>query len=330
MNRVAVAPMMDCTDRHYRYFARLLSPSIQLYTEMITTAALIHAGPQRFLSHHITERPLVLQLGGSEPEDFKKSIPLIKNAGFEAINLNIGCPSPRVQAGAFGACLMLQPQVVAESVNILTAELDIPITIKTRIGVDQHDSYDFLRRFVDITQKSGCSTYIIHARKAWLNGLSPKENREIPPLYYETVYQIKKDYPHLHIGINGGIQSIEEIKQHLDYVDSVMIGRACYYQPYFLTEIERAFFNPDYIPPSREESILAFLPYLQEKIEQGVKPYSILRHLLGLYKGIDGNKAWRNFLTRSFTGAEHSSQKNLDLIKHFIDRRLSPQALLSV
>lgn len=318
MNQVAVAPMMDCTDRHYRYFARLLSPSIQLYTEMITTAALIHAGPKRFLSHHIKEHPLVLQLGGSDPKDFKKCVPLIKNAGFEAINLNIGCPSPRVQAGAFGACLMLNPHLVAECVTLLNNELDIPITIKTRIGVDQHESYDFLTHFIDITQASGCSTYIIHARKAWLNGLSPKENREIPPLHYETVYEIKKDFPQLHIGINGGIQSIDAIQQHLQCVDSVMIGRSCYYQPYFLTEIERTFFNPDYIAPSREAIVLSFLPYLNEQIEQGVKPYSILRHLLGLYKGIDGNKAWRNFLTHTFTGSKLSAKECTILIQSWI------------
>lgn len=289
--------MMNCTDRHDRYFLRLISPHVLLYTEMVTSNALIYGDQNRFLQFHSSEHPLALQLGGSEPEKLAHCAKLGETWGYNEINLNVGCPSDRVQSGQFGACLMLNPQLVAECVNVMKNAVDIPVTVKCRIGVDDKDSYQELFYFIDLIAKAGCQTVIIHARKAWLNGLSPKENREIPPLCYDIVYQIKRDFPFLNIVINGGIKTIDEIKHHLNHVDGVMIGREAYSNPYLLAEIEKTFF--DNTPINRSEVVEQLIPYIEVQLKNKVKLSSITRHILGLYQNQKGARKWRRFLSEN-------------------------------
>lgn len=298
MNRlIAVAPMMDCTDRHDRYFLRLIAPHVLLYTEMVTTQALIHGDYARLLAFHPIEHPIALQLGGSDPYQLQHCAKLGAEWGYDEINLNVGCPSARVKAGRFGACLMLEPELVGECVTAMQAVVNIPITVKCRIGVDQKDSYDDLVRFITLVARAGCQVFIIHARKAWLNGLSPKENREIPPLQYEFVKKIKQDFPHLTIIVNGGIRTLDTITEHLTNVDGVMIGREAYSNPYFLAEIENTFF-PSLSPLlERREIIKQFIPYIEEQLKQGVKLSSITRHILGLFLGQPGARLWRRYLS---------------------------------
>lgn len=294
---ISVAPMLDCTDRHDRYFLRIIAPDVLLYTEMITTHALIHGDANYLLKFHPAEHPLALQLGGSDPHALAQCAKMGEEHGYDQVNLNVGCPSPRVSSGRFGACLMLEPALVAECVSAMQAQVKIPITVKCRIGVDDEDSYEGLHRFVDLIAEVGCKTVIIHARKAWLKGLSPKQNREIPPLQYDVVRQIKRDFPKLNIIINGGIKTLAEIDEHLSCVDGVMIGRGAYYNPYFLSDIQAKYFKNKTIS-SRRAVIDALLPYISEQLKNGVKLTNITRHILGLYQGQCGAAAWRRYLSQ--------------------------------
>jgi tRNA-dihydrouridine synthase A len=298
MNNFSVAPMMDWTDRHCRYFLRLLSPSVRLYTEMVTAQALRFGDSDALLKFDPAEHPVALQLGGSDPAMMAEAAKLGARKGYDEININVGCPSDRVQSGQFGACLMGTPEVVANCVRAMRAAVDIPVTIKTRIGIDDHDDYDFLRRFVDANIEAGCQTFIVHARKAILEGLSPKENRSIPPLVYDRVYKLKSDYPALTVVLNGGITTIDEVRTQLEQVDGVMIGRQAYHQPWFLTELETAFGCGD-VPGSRREVIERMLPYVERELEGGALLKHISRHLLGLFAGQPGARAWRRYLSEN-------------------------------
>ncbi|WP_341502044.1 tRNA dihydrouridine(20/20a) synthase DusA [Gallaecimonas sp. GXIMD4217] len=294
----SVAPMLDWTDRHYRYFARLLSRHALLYTEMVTTGAIIH-GKADYLAFDEAEHPLALQLGGSHPGELAHCARLAEERGYDEVNINVGCPSDRVQNGRFGACLMGEPELVAQSVAAMGEAVAIPVTVKTRIGIDELDSYDFLCDFVDKVSAGGCDTFIIHARKAWLQGLSPKENREIPPLDYERVYRLKQDFPHLHIGINGGIKTVAEMQQHLAHVDSVMVGREAYQNPYLLAEIDQALYDAEHAPVSRFEVVRQMLPYVERQMSQGARLNHISRHILGLFNGMPGGRKWRRYLSEN-------------------------------
>jgi tRNA-dihydrouridine synthase A len=294
---IAIAPMMDYTDRHDRYFLRLIAPDVRLYTEMITAPALIHGNAERLLAYHPTEKYLALQLGGSDPKQLAQCAKMGADKGYDEINLNVGCPSPRVSSGRFGACLMLEPQLVAECVNAMQAQVTIPVTVKCRIGVDQQDEYATLHQFVSLLAHTGCQHFIIHARKAWLSGLSPKENREIPPLRYEVVHQLKQNFPQLQISINGGIKTLADIKAQLPLVDGVMIGRAAYANPYLLADIQHHYF-PRRAILSRQEVGEKMVAYATEQLQKGVRLSAITRHILGLYQGKPGAAAWRRYLSQ--------------------------------
>jgi tRNA-dihydrouridine synthase A len=310
-----VAPMMDWTDRHCRYFMRLLSPSAGLYTEMVTAQALHYGDAEKLLAFHESEHPVTLQLGGSDPELMAAAAKQGADRGYDEININVGCPSDRVQSGQFGACLMAKPGVVADCVRAMRAVTDVPVTIKTRIGIDDLDNYEFLRRFVDETVDAGCHTFVVHARIAILEGLSPKENRTVPPLRYERVYRLKDEYPNLDIIINGGITSVAECREHLAYVDGVMIGRQAYQKPWFLTELETAFGEG---PPSfsREDIVLRMLPYMRQELERGALLKHMARHLLGLFAGQPGARAWR----RSLSENAHRYDAGIEVIEQALDR----------
>lgn len=286
---------MDWTDRHCRYFMRLLSPSSVLYTEMITAAALTFGDAQRLLEFDKSEHPVVLQIGGSDPQLMAGAAQTVAAAGYDAININVGCPSDRVQSGEFGACLMARPAVVADCIAAMRKVVDVPVTVKTRIGIDDQDDYGFLRQFVETTHESGCSTYVIHARKAILQGLSPKQNRTVPPLIYERVYQIKKEFPQLTVIINGGIDSVSECRRHLENVDGVMIGRRAYQDPWFLTELEAL--SGGTPPASRVDVVQRMLPYIDSQLQSGAQLKHIARHMLGLFAGQPGARAWRRLLS---------------------------------
>src|SRR3546814_4079722 len=268
MHLLSVAPMMDWTDRHERAFLRVISKRTLLYTEMVTTGAILHGDRDRLLAFDASEHPVALQLGGSEPEDLAACAREGAARGYDEINLNLGCPSDRVQRGRFGACLMTEPALVADCVAAMIAAVDIPVTVKTRIGVDEQDSYDALKAFVEALAAAGCRSFTIHARKAWLSGLSPKENREVPPLRYEVVYALKRDFPQLEIVLNGGVQSLDEAAAHLRQVDGVLIGRAAYQSPYALAEADRLIFGEAAEPKSLEQVIADFLPYVQPQLAE--------------------------------------------------------------
>lgn len=288
--------MMDCTDRHDRYFLRLIAPDVQLYSEMITTHALIHGDVDYLLGFNEKEKYLALQLGGSDPKQLAHCAKLGAAFGYDEINLNTGCPSPRVKSGRFGACLMLEPQLVAECVAAMQSVVAIPVTVKCRIGVDDEDSYAALMHFIATVAASGCRKFIIHARKAWLSGLSPKQNRDIPPLRYDIVRQIKQDFPHLTIILNGGIKTLDTLHNELPYVDGAMIGREAYANPYFLAGIQQHYF-PNTPLLSRHEVVTAMQAYVARELENGLRLHSITRHLLGLFHGLPGASAWRRYLS---------------------------------
>ncbi len=294
-HRLSVAPMMDWTDRHCRYFHRLLTQHTLLYTEMVTTGALRHGDVQRHLRFNAEEHPVALQLGGSEPEDLAHAAQLGEQWGYDEINLNCGCPSERVQRGAFGACLMNEPRTVADGVKAMLAVVSIPVTVKHRIGIDRVESYDFVRDFVGQVADAGCRVFIVHARNAWLQGLSPKENREIPPLRYDAVYRLKQAFPHLTIAITGGITDNEQIATHLQHVDGAMLGRESYYRPWLMTEWDRRFWGDENATvPEREAVEEAMVAYMERShAEDGCPWYAIARHMLGLYHGMRGARLWR-------------------------------------
>jgi tRNA-dihydrouridine synthase A len=292
--RLSVAPMMDWTDRHCRYFHRLLSRHALLYTEMVTTGALIHGDVPRHLSFNAEEHPLALQLGGSEPADLAHAAKLGEEWGYDEINLNCGCPSERVQRGAFGACLMAEPQLVADCVKAMVDVVSVPVTVKHRIGIDKIESYAFVRDFVGTVAAAGCNTFIVHARSAWLKGLSPKENREVPPLRYELVHQLKREFPNLNIAINGGVTTAEQVAEQLAVLDGVMVGREAYHNPWFLASWDEAFFGAAPSDLTREQIELQMCDYMsREFIEHGTPRSAIARHMLGLRHGLPGSRGWR-------------------------------------
>lgn len=290
--------MMDWTDRHCRYFMRLLSPSAQLYTEMITAAAIYHGDKDALLRFDPAEHPVAVQLGGSEPNLLAHAARECDQRGYDEININVGCPSDRVQSGQFGACLMAKPDLVAECYGAMRAEVAAPITVKTRVGIDDIDSYEFLARFVEALVDVGCQTFILHARIAILDGLSPKDNRTIPPLNYERVYRIKQAFPDLNVVLNGGITDIEQIDGVLQHVDGVMIGRQAYHDPYFLAELEKRFLSGRELP-DRRQIVLDMLPYIERQLQEGERLGRITRHMLGLYSGQPGARAWRRYLSEN-------------------------------
>ncbi len=293
---ISVAPMMDWTDRHCRYFHRLLSPNTLLYTEMVTTGALINGDTKRFLRHSPEEYPLALQLGGSNAKELSLCAKMGEDAGYNEINLNCGCPSDRVQKGKIGAILMEDPDMVAEAISAMSNTVNIPVTIKCRIGIDEQDDYEFLDRFVSRIKEAGCNTFIIHARKAWLQGLSPKENRTKPPINYDRAFEIKANYPNLNISINGDIKTIDNINTHLERFDSVMIGREAYQNPYILAQIEDTIFGGE--RKDRKEIALSMIPYVEKQMTNyGTPVKSITRHMTGLFQGIKGAKKYRQLLS---------------------------------
>lgn len=320
--RLSVAPMMDWTDRHCRYFHRQITRHTWLYTEMVTTGALLHGDVPRHLNFNEEEHPVALQLGGSEPADLAKSAKLGQEWGYDEINLNCGCPSERVQKGAFGACLMAEPTLVADCVKAMRDAVDIDVTVKHRIGIDQVDSYDFVRDFVGEIAQAGCQTFIVHARNAILKGLSPKENREIPPLKYDYAYQLKQDFPDLEIIINGGVKTTAEIDTHLAHVDGVMIGREAYHNPFVMAGFDARYYGdlPDGVAPTREEVVLLMLPYIQKQLDlladKGLRVNTVTRHLLGLLAGIPGARAYRQYLSDAKNLASGNPNVLLDALRH--------------
>ena len=301
-NLISIAPMMDWTDRHCRYFMRLLHPTALLYTEMVTAAAIHHGDAQRLLGYNDEEHPVALQLGGSDPQLMAAAARQAADLGYDEININVGCPSDRVQSGQFGACLMAEPQTVSACFGAMQAETDVPITVKTRIGIDDNDSDDFLWRFVEALAAVGCTKFVVHARIAILDGLSPKENRSIPPLNYARVYRLKRDFSDLDIVLNGGLTDLGKIEEVLRHVDGAMIGRQAYQQPYFLAELAHRF-DPDWQMPERRDVVLAMLPYIDSVIAAGEPLHRVTRHMLGLYAAQPGARAWRRYISEHAHGS---------------------------
>jgi tRNA-dihydrouridine synthase A len=297
--------MMDRTDRHYRYFLRQITRRTLLYTEMVTSAAILHGDLDKLLGFDRVEHPISLQIGGDNPQDLARCTQIAEEFGYDEVNLNVGCPSSRVQDGNFGACLMLQPERVADCIAAMRGATKLPVTVKHRIGVDDRDTYEDLANFISIVSATGCERFTIHARKAWLQGLSPRENREIPPLRYEDVHRLKRDFPHLWIEINGGIKTLEQVQEQLSFVDAVMIGREAYDHPYLFATVDRDIYGMDRetattigVPiPTRQEVAQAMLPYIDRWVRQGLKLSHITRHLLQLFAGQPGTRKWKRILT---------------------------------
>ncbi len=309
--KFTVAPMLDWTDRHCRHFHRLLTKYAILYTEMVTTGALLNGDVDRHLRFDVAEHPVALQLGGSDPHDLATCARMAADYGYDEVNINVGCPSERVQKGAFGACLMAEPELIGECVSAMQAAVSIPITVKNRIGIDDQDDYEGLHRFISTVSQAGCRTFIIHARKAWLKGLSPKENREIPPLRYELVYQIKREFPQLEILINGGITTLEQCQQHLQYVDGVMVGREAYHNPWVLARVDAQLYGTSSAVDDRKAIVEAFLPYVQQQLEQGVPLGHMTRHILGIFQGMAGARAWRRHISEN----AHKAGAGVELLR---------------
>ncbi|WP_247886935.1 tRNA dihydrouridine(20/20a) synthase DusA [Azospirillum sp. SYSU D00513] len=290
--------MMDWTDRHCRYFHRLLSRNTLLYTEMVTTGAILHGDRERHLRFDRAEHPVALQLGGSEPADLAACARIAQEHGYDEVNLNVGCPSDRVQSGRFGACLMAEPDLVARLVDAMRDAVSIPVTVKSRIAIDEMEEWPTLEGFVRAVSAAGCTHFIVHARKAWLKGLSPKENRDIPPLRYDLVHRLKREYPHLEIAINGGIRTLDEAAEQLGHVDSVMIGRAAYEAPYLLADADRRFFGG--APGLERHAVVeAMVPYVEAQLSKGQQLSAITRHMLGLFQGLPGARSWRRHLSEN-------------------------------
>ena len=316
MNRkVSVAPMMDCTDRHERYFLRLITKNILLYTEMIVDEAISRGDKKKLLEFNINEKPVALQLGGSSPKLLSEATKIGEDFGYDEINLNLGCPSKKVEKNKFGACLMKEPDLVADCLSKMKSVTKLPITIKTRIGYDDVEDYENFYKFINKIKSVGISTFIIHARKAMLGKFTPKQNLNIPPLKYDYVYKLKKDFPNEKIIINGGITSIEGIKDHLNKTDGVMIGRAAYHTPYFLADIEKDIFKNENIP-SRQEVIENLIPYIKEEVKKGTRLNQIMRHTLGLFHGQSGATYWKRYLSENMCVRDADVQK----INHIMDK----------
>ena len=300
--------MMDCTDRHDRFFLRLISKNVMLYSEMVATKSAIHGDREKILGFRNEEQPVALQVGGSDKKELAQVAKLAEEYSYKEINLNLGCPSKKVQKNSFGACLMKEPDLVAECLNEMVNACNIPVTAKTRIGVDHIEDFDYLNKFVNKIKDAGCKTIILHARKAILKGLTPKQNLSIPKLNYERVYEIKKENPDLEVIINGGITNIEDIKKHLEICDGVMIGRAIYQNPYFLSEIEKEIFSNNTVP-SREDIAKEILKYLEEEVKVGTKVNHVMRHTVGLYHGQPGSKDWKRYLSDNMMARDSDFQK---------------------
>ena len=321
MNRkVCVAPMMDCTDRHERFFLRLISKNVLLYTEMIVSEAIDRGDKKKLLSFNIKEKPVALQLGGSSPKLLAKASKIGEEFGYDEINLNLGCPSKKVQKNKFGACLIKEPNLVADCLNEMQAKTNLPVTIKTRIGYDDVEDYENLYNFIKLLKSTGVKTFIIHARKAMLGKFTPKQNLNIPPLKYEMVYKLKKDFKDLEIIINGGITSTDQVKNHLKNVDGVMIGRSVYHSPYILADIENEIFNNNQVS-SRQEIIEKLIPYVKSEINKGTRLNQIMRHTLGLFHGQTGSSFWKRYLSKNMCVRDADVKK----IDHIMDKvRLTP------
>ncbi len=306
--------MMERTDRFCRYFLRLITRHTLLYTEMLTSAAVVHGERGRLLAFDATEHPVALQLGGSEPSEMAMAARIAEEHGFDEVNMNVGCPSKRVRAGRFGACLMAEPERVADCVAAMGSAVAIPVTVKTRIGIDHQDSYAALAAFVERVAGHGCETFIVHARKAWLNGLSPKQNRDVPPLRYDIVGRLKQDFPSLTIVLNGGVTSLAQVRRHLTRLDGVMIGREAYHNPYMLADADRCIFGDQRAAPSRRDIVEAYLPFVAEELERGARLAPLTRHLTGLYLGQAGARAWQRAVSELATGERTSARSLLDAI----------------
>ena len=306
--KISVAPMMDCTDRHDRFFLRLMSKNVMLYSEMVATKSAIHGDRKKILSFSREEKPLALQVGGSNKEELSEVAKIAEDMGYDEININLGCPSKKVQKNKFGACLMKEPELVAECINSMVNSCKIPVTAKTRIGFDDVESFEYLNNFINKMHNAGTKTFILHARKAMLTGLSPKQNLNIPKLNYNMVYEIKKENPNLEIIINGGISKIEEIKNHISKCDGVMIGRSIYQNPYSLVDIEKSIFNTEIIP-TREQVVEKLLDYVDKEVKLGTKVNHIMRHTVGLYHGQAGSKNWKRYLSDNMMARDSDFQK---------------------
>ena len=316
MNRkISVAPMMDCTDRHERFFLRLISKNTLLYTEMIVDEAISRGDKKKLLEFNINEKPVALQLGGSSPKLLAEAAKIGEDFGYDEINLNLGCPSKKVEKNKFGACLMKEPNLVADCLSKMQSVCKLPVTIKTRIGYDDVEDYENLYNFISILKSTGVKTFIIHARKAILGKFTPKQNLNIPPLKYDYVYKLKNDFPNDEIIINGGITKVDEIQSHLNKTDGVMIGRAAYHTPYLLADIEREIFENNNIP-SRQEVIENLIPYIKQEIKKGTRLNQIMRHTLGLFHGQSGASYWKKYLSKNMCVRDADIQK----IDHIMDK----------
>ena len=297
--RFCVAPMLDCTDRHERYLARLISKHAVLYTEMITTGALIFGDRSRFLDFSEVEHPVALQLGGSDPDAMTQSAELVQKWGYDEVNINVGCPSDRVQSGSFGACLMTTPDLVAKNVKAMSSAVDIPVTVKCRIGVDEQEPRDALWALVEASANAGCSMFLVHARKAWLKGLSPKANRDVPPLDYPLVYQLKQAFPELEIILNGGINSLDQCLTHLEHVDGVMMGREAYSNPYLMSKVDASLYQDTSPVRSRDDVLNDYIDYAKERMAEGARLNHLSRHIVGLFHGEPRSRLWRRYLSEN-------------------------------
>ena len=316
MNRkVSVAPMMDCTDKHERYFLRLISKNVLLYTEMIVSEAIDRGDKQKLLSFNLEEKPVALQLGGSSPKLLSSAAKIGEDFGYDEINLNLGCPSKKVQKNKFGACLIKEPQLVADCLSEMQSKTKLPVTVKTRIGYDQVEDYEHLYNFIDLLKSTGVKTFIIHARKAMLGKFTPKQNLNIPPLKYEMVYKLKEDFKKLNIIINGGITSAEQINNHIKKVDGVMMGRAIYHSPYLLADIEKEIFKNEDVP-SRQEVVEKLVKYLKSEIKKGTRVNQVMRHTLGLFHGQTGSNFWKRYLSENMCVRDADIQK----VDHILDK----------
>ena len=316
MNRkVAVAPMMDCTDKHERYFLRLISKNVLLYTEMIVSEAIDRGDREKLLSFNLEEKPVALQLGGSSPKLLSNAAKIGEDFGYDEINLNLGCPSKKVQKNKFGACLIKEPKLVADCLSEMRSKTKLPVTVKTRIGYDQVEDYEHLYSFIDLLKSTGVKTFIIHARKAMLGKFTPKQNLNIPPLKYEMVYKLKEDFKELDIIINGGIASSEQIKNHIKKVDGVMMGRSIYHSPYLLADIEKEIFNNEEVP-SRQEVVEKLVEYLKNEIKKGTRVNQVMRHTLGLFHGQTGSNFWKRYLSENMCVRDADIQK----VDHILDK----------
>ena len=317
--KFTVAPMLDWTDRHCRYFHRLLTKQALLYTEMVTTGALLNGDVERHLRFNAFEQPVALQLGGSEPKEMAACTRLAEDYGYAEVNINVGCPSERVQKGAFGACLMAEPHLIADCVAAMQAAVNMPVTVKNRIGIDEQQERDSLFNFVETVAQAGCQTFIVHARKAWLKGLSPKENREIPPLNYALVYELKQAFPQLEIIINGGITTLEQCQHHLQFVDGVMVGREAYHNPWLLAQVDSQLYAAPDSFNQRKAVIDAFIPYVEQQLSQGVTLAPMSKPILGLFQGIAGARYWRRYISENAFKSNADSKILLQAMQKILD-----------